>query len=425
MTRHAIDITGLSKRYRLGQSAGLDRTLRDAMGGLLRRKQRSTNPRELWALRDVSFHVEPGEVVGIIGRNGAGKSTLLKILSRITDPSEGRVAMRGRIASLLEVGTGFHPELTGRENVYLNGAILGMSRREVSGKFDQIIDFSGVEAFLDTPVKRYSSGMRVRLAFAVAAHLEPEILVVDEVLAVGDAAFQNKCLGQMREASRKGDRTVLFVSHNMSAVQTLCDRTAWLEDGTLRQIGSTPDVIDAYLSNESQRDHHDTDDLPRPADHFGRDARIVRIEPMAPRDGGFHHNESIALDVDIRATRSASSVRFGLSLRDLAGGAVLSAFTPGSLDLVAGATGRYRVTLDDTRLAPGSYAVSLSIGHGHADEARRELDIVRDGPGLTVLPTTPAGSTLFNWHRDYGPIVHPQATATPLTRNADEARRAA
>ncbi len=185
----------------------------------------------IWALKDVSFSVEQGEILGIIGRNGAGKSTLLKILSEVTAPTRGEVKIKGRIASLLEVGTGFHPELTGRENIYLNGAILGMSRQEIRSKFDEIVDFSGVEQFIDTPVKRYSSGMYVRLAFAVAAHLEPEILLVDEVLAVGDAQFQKKCLGKMGDVASEG-RTVLFVSHNMIAIQSLCQRTLWLESGS-------------------------------------------------------------------------------------------------------------------------------------------------------------------------------------------------
>ena len=200
---------------------------------------------EFWALRDVSFEIKPGDVVGIIGRNGAGKSTLLKILSRITEPSEGRVEIRGRVASLLEVGTGFHPELTGRENIYLNGAILGMQREEIRRKFDEIIDFAGVEKFLDTPVKRYSSGMYVRLALAIAAHLEPEILVVDEVLAVGDAEFQKKCLGKMRDVAGHG-RTVLFVSHNMAAVRQLCPNAMLLHNGSLLALGATSDIVSQY-----------------------------------------------------------------------------------------------------------------------------------------------------------------------------------
>jgi lipopolysaccharide transport system ATP-binding protein len=201
---------------------------------------------ELWALKDVSFEVKRGEVLGIIGRNGAGKSTLLKVLSRITEPSEGRVTITGRVASLLEVGTGFHPELSGRENIYLNGAILGMTRTEIRRKFDEIVDFSGVEKFIDTPVKRYSSGMQVRLAFSVAAHLEPEILVVDEVLAVGDAEFQKKCLGKMGEVSTREGRTVLFVSHQLGMVARLCSRAMLLSSGAITYAGDTRNVLDAY-----------------------------------------------------------------------------------------------------------------------------------------------------------------------------------
>jgi lipopolysaccharide transport system ATP-binding protein len=200
---------------------------------------------EFWALKDVSFSVQRGEVVGIIGRNGAGKSTLLKILSRVTEPTVGNAYIRGRIASLLEVGTGFHPELTGRENIYLNGAILGMTRLEIRRKFDEIVDFSGVERFLDTPVKRYSSGMYVRLAFAVAAHLDPEILVIDEVLAVGDGEFQKKCLGKMSEVA-KGGRTILFVSHNLAMISSLCEKSIYLEGGVLRAFGPTSSVISNY-----------------------------------------------------------------------------------------------------------------------------------------------------------------------------------
>jgi len=205
---------------------------------------------EFWALKDVSFEINQGDTLGVIGRNGAGKSTLLKILSRITEPTKGKITLNGRIASLLEVGTGFHPELTGRENIYLNGAILGMSRAEIKRKFDEIVDFSGVERFLDTPVKRYSSGMYVRLAFAVAAHLESEILVVDEVLAVGDAEFQKKCLGKMGEVSKGDGRTVLFVSHNMAAIENLCKKSILLQNGSLVNAGNTSDIISYYVSRQ-------------------------------------------------------------------------------------------------------------------------------------------------------------------------------
>lgn len=214
------------------------------------------NREEFWALKDVNFEVNRGDRIGIIGRNGAGKSTLLKVLSRITEPSKGRISIKGRIASLLEVGTGFHPELTGRENIFLNGAILGMHRWEIKKKFDEIVDFSGVEKFLDTPVKRYSSGMYVRLAFAVAAHLESEILVVDEVLAVGDSEFQSKCLGKMQDISRDQGRTILFVSHNMAAISKLCNKGILLNKGTITENSSVDEVIDQYISTNYQSEFY-------------------------------------------------------------------------------------------------------------------------------------------------------------------------
>src|SRR5712672_3399444 len=250
-----INAETLSKKYLVGhQSGGRSRSnytaLRDVIGREIRNVARKTGDlirgrqvvqgdevEEFWALKDVSFEVKQGEVVGIIGRNGAGKSTLLKILSRITEPTEGRIRIKGRVASLLEVGTGFHPELTGRENIYLNGAILGMSRAEIKTKFDEIVAFAEIERFLDTPVKRYSSGMFVRLAFAVAAHLEPEILLIDEVLAVGDAEFQEKCLGKIRSVASGEGRTVLFVSHNMSAINALTSRAMLLAGGALVEMG--------------------------------------------------------------------------------------------------------------------------------------------------------------------------------------------
>lgn len=259
----AIRINNVCKSYRLGERRAGYSTLRDTIGDAfqagwrrVRRGARASKPKEdaakelIWALRGVTFEVAPGEVIGIVGRNGAGKSTLLKVLSRITEPTEGRIEILGRINSLLEVGTGFHPELTGRDNIYLNGTILGMKRREIKRKFDEIVAFSEIEEFLDTPVKRYSSGMYVRLAFSVAAHLEPDILVVDEVLAVGDAAFQHKCMGRMQEVGR-GGRTVLFVSHNMAAVQNLCSRAVLLSKGEVRSIGDCSQVIAEYMKASS------------------------------------------------------------------------------------------------------------------------------------------------------------------------------
>lgn len=254
-----ISVENLSKTYRLGQigtgtfSRDLEvwwAKLRGKPNPMIRIGEQDHGNRdgeELWALHNVSFTVEQGEVLGIIGRNGAGKSTLLKILSRVTAPTSGRIRVRGRVASLLEVGTGFHPELTGRENIYLNGAILGMTKQEVMRKFDEIVDFAGVEKFIDTPVKRYSSGMYVRLAFAVAAHLEPEILLIDEVLAVGDTAFQQKCLGKMGEVAR-GGRTIIFVSHNMAAIRNLCSRSILVQSGKMKYSDESSKVIDYYLN---------------------------------------------------------------------------------------------------------------------------------------------------------------------------------
>jgi len=249
MTDIAIQVENLSKLYHIGRLQQRHDTLRDAIvDGFksLRQRNGASADESLWALKDVSFEVKQGEVLGVIGRNGAGKSTLLKVLSRITEPTGGRAVINGRVGSLLEVGTGFHPELTGRENIYLNGAILGMRRSEIDRKFDEIVAFADVEKFLDTPVKRYSSGMYVRLAFAVAAHLEPEILLVDEVLAVGDAGFQKKCLGKMRDVADEEGKTVLFVSHNMGAVQTLCQSAILIEEGRLCQNGSSEEVITEY-----------------------------------------------------------------------------------------------------------------------------------------------------------------------------------
>lgn len=253
-----IKVTGIAKQYQIGAREAAYDTFRDAIMETLlapirrlRGRANGSNRDTIWALNDVSFEVEPGEVVGIVGRNGAGKSTLLKVLSRITEPTRGRIELYGRVASLLEVGTGFHQELTGRENIYLNGAILGMKKVEIDRNFDQIVEFAEIDKFIDTPVKRYSTGMYMRLAFSVAAHLEPEILLVDEVLAVGDAAFQKKCLGRMSEVAKQG-RTVLFVSHNMTAVNQLCPRALMLTDGRVYREGRTAEVVAEYLKHGSE-----------------------------------------------------------------------------------------------------------------------------------------------------------------------------
>lgn len=310
----AVKVEGLSKVYRIGLKEqahdNLTSTVIDFIRSPLRnyRKYRSlyrfddvaagdsttagVTPADIvWALRDVSFDIHNGEVVGFIGRNGAGKSTLLKILSRITPPTSGRAEMRGRVSSLLEVGTGFHRELTGRENVYLNGTILGMTKREVDRKFDEIVDFSGIERFLDTPVKRYSSGMSVRLAFSVAAHLEPEILIVDEVLAVGDAAFQQKCIDKMQDVGKQG-RTILFVSHNMAAVNMLCSRALLIQDGRVTKSGPTDEVITAYTNSGSVQPA--AWEWPDPAKAPGAEVVRLRALRIVSREG------KVVGSVDIR-----------------------------------------------------------------------------------------------------------------------------
>ena len=279
----AIDVEGLSKSYRIGELQAAYGTLRESMSHVVRRLTGQEHRRgyeEVWALRDVSFHLEEGEALGVIGRNGAGKSTLLKVLTRITTPTAGRAEIRGRVGSLLEVGTGFHPELTGRENVFLNGAILGMKRREIQAKLPEIAEFSGVERFFDTPVKRYSSGMHVRLAFSVAAHFEPEIMLVDEVLSVGDAEFQQRCLGRMEDIGATG-RTVVFVSHQLQAVAQLCDRAILLDEGRIVRDGPSSEVVAHYLHSATGTSSSQTwteedapgDDLVRL-----RSVRVVRAD---------------------------------------------------------------------------------------------------------------------------------------------------
>jgi lipopolysaccharide transport system ATP-binding protein len=327
--RPIVEIESVSKRYRVGTLGPA--SLGDALRGLLpgrKKAQRHQDfgartgdlPGTFWSLRDVSFSVQRGEIVGLIGRNGAGKSTLLKLLSRITEPTSGRITLRGRIASLLEVGTGFHPELTGRENIFLNGAILGMKRWEIQAKFAEIVEFAEVGNFLDTPVKRYSSGMFVRLAFAVAAHLEPEILLIDEVLAVGDAGFQQKCLGKMSDVAALGGRTVFFVSHNLGAIRQLCTRAVLIEDGTAKMQGPPEDVIAQYLaSNQPEETGEagrvvwgDGDDAPGMEDIrlHSLTLRNAREETSALFDAG----EEIHVDLQYRVINPIRGARMTISL---------------------------------------------------------------------------------------------------------------
>jgi lipopolysaccharide transport system ATP-binding protein len=301
-----ITVENLSKRYRIGAitNGSLRESIVHKWGNLTGNKKNTEE--EFWALRNVSFEVGEGEAIGIIGKNGAGKSTLLKILSRITEPTSGTIRINGRISSLLEVGTGFHPELTGRENIFLNGTILGMTRREVKSKFDEIVAFSGVEKFIDTSVKHYSSGMYVRLAFAVAAHLEPEILIIDEVLAVGDAEFQKKCLGKMDEVA-KGGRTVLFVSHNMGAVNSLCTKSLLLHNGMIVVYDKTPEVILKYYSNDSNTAFFE------PGNRKVGDEKIELIKTWIESSGGntqntFHLNEDFYICMKYKVLKESTSI---------------------------------------------------------------------------------------------------------------------
>jgi lipopolysaccharide transport system ATP-binding protein len=333
-----ISVENLSKTYRLGQigTGTLTNDLKvwwEKMRGrpnpLLKIGETDYGNREgetVWALRDVSFKVEQGEVLGIIGRNGAGKSTLLKILSRVTAPTSGHVKVKGRIASLLEVGTGFHPDLTGRENIYLNGAISGMNRKEISRKFDEIVAFSSVEKFIDTPVKRYSSGMFVRLAFAVAAHLEPEILLVDEVLAVGDAEFQKKCLGKMSNIASEG-RTVLFVSHNMGSIESLCRQVMLLEGGSFSRLGDPAEIILLYLSNGSEKNKEDGHDL---SNHPNRQPGMQKIfQRIELSSQGFQltniqSGSPLTIKVFYKTNKFEKGLRFGIGIETSNGVRVLN-----------------------------------------------------------------------------------------------------
>ena len=331
MSEPVIKVENLSKRYVLGrqQSGGpryraLRDDLMDVVKSPFRRARQDTagrDPRdsEFWALRDVSFEIQPGEVVGIIGRNGAGKSTLLKVLSRITEPTNGRISLRGRVASLLEVGTGFHPELTGRENIFLNGAILGMHRAEIKAKFDEIVAFAEVEKFLDTPVKRYSSGMYVRLAFAVAAHLEPEILVVDEVLAVGDSEFQKKCLGKMEQVAKGGGRTVLFVSHNMAAIRSLCKQGIFLNKGRMHFFGPIEEATTAYNKAGLIEDTKHSTTLPKAPERCSVWMETVTVLCNGQPSGKLEMGDRLGFQVKFRANNPIRTPFLGYLIRSSQG----------------------------------------------------------------------------------------------------------
>jgi lipopolysaccharide transport system ATP-binding protein len=365
MSNPAITIENLGKRYTIDHRGANRDTLSHAIEGVIHsplawlrsRRQKKVQHVDFWALQDVSFQIKQGEVVGIIGSNGAGKSTLLKILSRITIPTQGRFRIDGRSASLLEVGTGFHQELTGRENIFLNGAILGMTRAEIVRKFDEIVEFSGVEEFLDTPVKRYSSGMYVRLAFAVAAHLEPEILIVDEVLAVGDIAFQKKCLGKMGSFAQSG-RTVLFVSHKLEAVRSLCQRCVWLKGGRLHKDGKADEIVESYFNNVSSEQSFSCSN----PDYGLTIQKVVLRNDRRQESYEFRPGEDLVVEISYDAHKYIEKPIIALGV--LGGNG--SCFTSNMLldghrpDFLQGA-GQITCTFKSIPLLPQSYTVRLTV----------------------------------------------------------------
>jgi lipopolysaccharide transport system ATP-binding protein len=400
-TDPVISAHQLGKRYQLGIAR--HDTLRDrlvhAVRAPLNRLRGVTipDPTDFWALRDVSFAVQRGEVLGVVGRNGAGKSTLLKILSRITEPTTGQVRIRGRVASLLEVGTGFHPELSGRENIFLNGAILGMSRAEIRRKFDEIVAFAEVERFLDTAVKHYSSGMYVRLAFAVAAHLEPEILIIDEVLAVGDAEFQTKCLGKMESIARSHGRTIFFVSHNMSAIVRLCQRALLLERGQVVLDGRTNVVVDRYLGSRHG--------VTGAAADLAREGRIagapITLRSIAINGGApIVNRQPLVFALEFEASAPVDAVGFGIGICGFDGRRILTLESDcdGAFFRVPAAGRRsVELTLPAIDLVPGRYQLDV----GAYDANHREFHYV---PGCATLEVQPGAETPAHLHGIQGEL---------------------
>ena len=412
-----IKVKGLGKQYRVGARRQQFPTLRDSLARVVRKPLdmlRANGHSEMfWALRDVEFEVAPGEVIGVIGRNGAGKSTLLKILSRITEPTTGRAELYGRVASLLEVGTGFHPELSGRENVFLNGAILGMRNAEINRKFDEIVSFAEIERFIDTPVKRYSSGMYVRLAFAVAAHLEPEILIVDEVLAVGDGQFQKKCLGKMNEVA-KGGRTVLFVSHNMRAVVQLCGTCIWINEGHVKSRGPANEVVVDYLSSVQPQK---MDGLITKEMHYHEELEELSFTLIELLDEDSnptivsYFGDPLRFRVEFEVLRPLEQARLGLVINKFDETVVCAVqHTDAALDLLNLQPGSYVAHIQvDVPLVPGPYYVALFAkpNGGYWTSGERSLDYIAhalafnveevSAEGGAVLPTNALIHPVSNW----------------------------
>ena len=412
----AISIQNVSKAYRLGVIG--HGTLREDLQSWWAKVRGKEDPNRiigskeaiegdtLWALRDVSFDVEQGSVWGIIGANGAGKSTLLKILSRVTAPTSGQIKVRGRVASLLEVGTGFHPELTGRENIFLNGAILGMTKAEVRKKFDEIVAFSEIEKFIDTPVKRYSSGMYVRLAFAVAAHLDPEILVVDEVLAVGDAAFQKKCLGKMGAVAKEG-RTVLFVSHNMGAVRNLCQHGVVLRNGREAFQGTANDAVDFYLSKSVAAGATEwTRSSPPPGPESGKNVYFEHVWMDVPQEG-FSTDRPLAFRFRVKALHAVDRCRINATVSNLDETPVGSVSSMHFFPIREGETKTLRFSVKDHHLAQGSYRITFSVGTGNFQTQQRDFEILPNAFQFKVSRFSGHGDAagFAQWEKSWGAVA--------------------
>ncbi len=429
MSEIAIRVQNLGKLYRIGRRERYY-TLRDTLVNAWRAPFRylranggqrpsgsnsqftvrnSQSDNSIWALKNVSFEVKRGEVIGIIGRNGAGKTTLLKILSRITKPTEGYAEVHGRVGTLLEVGTGFHPELTGRENIYLNGAVLGMKKREIERKFDEIVSFAETEKFLDTPVKHYSSGMYMRLAFAVAAHLEPEILLVDEVLAVGDAAFQKKCLGKMGDVAKEG-RTVLFVSHNMGAVSSLCSYTIYLEDGQIRARGPTEQIVTDYLSEVFQNRDEGLEHLRLAG--YGKEVRFCDIGLLSNDGSNLMFGQPLKYALTVQSDIDVKDLSIGSSLFNSSGICVGTFFTREKFSLKPSQRVKLYLIVPNTNLTPGSYYAGFSLGRGGQDSPRHDFDMVIGKPAFQILPVSGNADPITHWSSNWGNILFKDAQLT-------------
>ena len=416
MSNIAIKVENLSKKYVINHASDNgDDNFREVIVGGAKKFISSLNPfgsltkvdiekstEDFLALNDVNFTINKGDKVGIIGRNGAGKSTLLKVLSRITEPTTGKIHINGRIASLLEVGTGFHPELTGRENIYLNGAILGMSRKEIKSKFDEIVDFAEVEKFLDTPVKRYSSGMYVRLAFSVAAHLEPEILIVDEVLAVGDVEFQKKCLGKMGDVSKNG-RTIIFVSHNMNAIEQLCNKGIFIKEGESEFFDDVSNAILRYedtMPKQSKKklDMHRIDKTL---------SRVVEFKNVYFRNNmnKFEACKNIEFIVEVIAKESIKDIRISLTIFSSSGFAIGSTFSQGKIDLYEKVSKEINVSILEPKLVPGKYYIGISVGQGNNESRNIDFDILQDVLHFDIKTCDDGSKLLPFWDVGWGNIM--------------------